>query len=301
MASPASLLVIPFREVRHSQPDDGVHYEALGVRGRQHGWELPAHCHEDLHQFNFLASGSVVATIDGTRYALNAPAAWMVAPRVMHGFVYEEDSQGDLVSVPSGLLQTALSPSAGLWQRLAQAMVVDAGTASGEIDELHDLFGRVGREFNASRPGRSEALQAHVALLALWFARCESALSSQGGRRGQQDALVERYRTLIETNLHQHWPVRRYAAELGVSADHLSRRCRAVTGLSALDLAQERQLLEARRLLAYTGATVSDIARALGFDDPAYFSRAFARGVGQSPIAYRSALAEGLATPPADR
>src|SRR5262245_18457601 len=91
---PASVLVVPFREVRHLQPDDCLHWEPIGFRGRLDDWKVPAHCHEALHQFNFLESGSVEATFYGSVLTLSAPAAWMVAPRVMHGFAYASESTG---------------------------------------------------------------------------------------------------------------------------------------------------------------------------------------------------------------
>lgn len=45
-------------------------------------------------------------------------------------------------------------------------------------------------------------------------------------------------------------------------------------------------MLEARRLLAYTASSVAEIAFQLGFE-PAYFSRAFTRQEGLSPVAFR--------------
>ena len=57
-------------------------------------------------------------------------------------------------------------------------------------------------------------------------------------------------------------------------------------------------MLEARRLLAYTPAAVGAIAQQLGFDDPGYFSRLFTKRSGQSPSAYRVAIAEGLGVLP---
>jgi AraC family transcriptional activator of pobA len=92
--------------------------------------------------------------------------------------------------------------------------------------------------------------------------------------------------------------VRAYAGTLGVTPDHLSRSCRAITGLGALDLLHERLLLEARRLLAYSPAAVGDIAHQLGFDDPGYFSRLFTKRAGQSPSAYRASIADGLGVLP---
>jgi AraC family transcriptional regulator, transcriptional activator of pobA len=60
----------------------------------------------------------------------------------------------------------------------------------------------------------------------------------------------------------------------------------------------DRVLLEARRLLAYTAAPVAEVARDLGFDDPSYFSRFFARRAGQAPQDYRAALQTGRVAPP---
>jgi len=47
------------------------------------------------------------------------------------------------------------------------------------------------------------------------------------------------------------------------------------------------RIKEAKVLLNQTGASVTDIAVQVGFDDPAYFSRAFSKQVGISPRAYR--------------
>lgn len=49
-----------------------------------------------------------------------------------------------------------------------------------------------------------------------------------------------------------------------------------------------RVLFEAKRQLRYTSKAVSEIAYALGFDDPAYFTRFFSRRAGMSPRAYRA-------------
>jgi AraC family transcriptional activator of pobA len=296
MPASASLLVVPFREVRHDQPDDCLHHEPLEFRGQLHRWEIPAHRHEALHQFNLLSRGGVIATVDGLRHRLKAPAAWMVAPGVMHAFVYEPDSCGEVVSVPTASLQS-IARSPNLQRLLAQAVVVSGAKHDRDFAELRDLFGCVAREFADQKPGRSESLAAHATLLALWFVR-HAAANDAAIARPFRDTIVDRYRALLEQHFRKHWPVREYARLLKVTPDHLSRRCRAVTGSSALDLAHERIVLEARRMLAYTPTPVAAIATQLGFDDPAYFSRLFARMVGRPPSAYRTALDNGLGVPP---
>jgi AraC family transcriptional activator of pobA len=49
----------------------------------------------------------------------------------------------------------------------------------------------------------------------------------------------------------------------------------------------ERIIREARRNLVYTNLPVSTIAYALGFNDPAYFSRLFSGETGLSPRGFR--------------
>jgi len=99
--------------------------------------------------------------------------------------------------------------------------------------------------------------------------------------------LLARFETLIEARFATHQPVADYAAALGVSPTHLSRVCRAATGRPASALIQDRLIREARRNLVYTNLSVSAIAYALGFSDPAYFSRVFARATGLPQRAFR--------------
>jgi AraC family transcriptional activator of pobA len=47
---------------------------------------------------------------------------------------------------------------------------------------------------------------------------------------------------------------------------------------------------EARRNLAYTDQSVTTIAYALGYSDPAYFSRVFTRSAGVPPRDFRKRL-----------
>lgn len=290
---PATPIAVAFREVRHFQPDDALHCETLAVRGESFDWTIPAHRHEGLHQFMWLGQGSAELLLDGRPQRCSAPAALMVAPGCVHQLRFQPGSDGWQVSVPSARLERALAGAPLLAARLANSQLLDAAP---QALGLH--FAALAAEFESSEPGRADALQAHLLLLATALLRLCGATPVDDRRRALRDTLVQRYRSLLELHLRAHRPLQFYAGELGVTADHLSRSCRAVCGLSALDLMHERLLLEARRLLAYTPASVAEVARELGFDDPAYFSRFFNRRTGCSPQAYRQALSSGQAAVP---
>mgnify|MGYP000997376766 CR=1 FL=1 len=181
-----------------------------------------------------------------------------------------------------------------LLQSLSRAIVIGQTDLQDEAPACEALFKRLAEEFAHSQPGRAEALRSHAMLLALWFVR--RGVAPRSARRSQalRDTLLQRYRALLDRHFRAHEPVSFYASQLGVTADHLSRVCRANAGTSALDIMHERVLLEARRLLAYSNAPVADVGRDVGFEDPGYFSRFFVKLAGQSPSAYRTAIARGI-------
>ena len=296
---PSNLLVVPFREVRHFMPEDSLHVEAIGVRAQQHHWRIPAHRHEGLHQFQLLTAGALVGTLDGERHALRAPVALMVAPGVVHGFDYEPDSVGTQVTVPSSALASLCAHSPVVAQRLAQTLGLDAARLGDNAADCARHFCVLAEEFQSQRIGRAEALQSQVVLLALWFLRQEIAATGSGRRQALRDTLVQRYRALLERHFHEHRPLAFYAQALEVTADHLSRVCRAVASTSALALLHERVVLEAKRVLAHTPMTVSEAALHLGFDDVAYFSRFFKAEVGCAPSEFRLRIASGAQAVPA--
>jgi AraC family transcriptional regulator, transcriptional activator of pobA len=96
-----------------------------------------------------------------------------------------------------------------------------------------------------------------------------------------------RFEALLEQHLLEHWTVSQYAEALSITPTHLSRITRAATGHAGSHVIVERIMREARRNLVYTNLPISTIAYALGFDDPAYFSRLFAGATGLSPRQFR--------------
>jgi AraC family transcriptional activator of pobA len=113
-------------------------------------------------------------------------------------------------------------------------------------------------------------------------------LAPDAGRPAGADAeLAARYRALVEANFTKPLRISEYAERLRVSHERLRQACVRSTASSPLDLLNARRLLEAKRSLLYTNMSVSLIAEHCGFDDPAYFSRFFARATGKSPLQYR--------------
>lgn len=77
------------------------------------------------------------------------------------------------------------------------------------------------------------------------------------------------------------------AEAIGASETHLDRIFRKELGLSPIECLNRFRIQQAKELLAGTSDDVTRIAFQVGFNDSAYFSRAFKKYTGESPSAYR--------------
>ena len=89
-----------------------------------------------------------------------------------------------------------------------------------------------------------------------------------------------RIRELVEKDFRTQPTVFEMASRLNMTDGRLTAICRAVADASPQQILHARLLVEAKRQLLYTVRASSTIAYALGFKDPAYFSRFFKRATG---------------------
>jgi AraC-like DNA-binding protein len=93
---------------------------------------------------------------------------------------------------------------------------------------------------------------------------------------------------LIEAGALQPLDLQAVVGECGIGYSTLRRRFKQLTGQSISQYVLRLRLERARELLARTSMSVSEVAHAVGFVDPYYFSRLFHLKEGLSPTAYRA-------------
>jgi AraC family transcriptional activator of pobA len=146
----------------------------------------------------------------------------------------------------------------------------------------------------ATMPQQGNALMlewlARSVLLLLARTHAEQSAASRTGHG--EFRLFAAFRALVEQHYKEGVPVARYADLLRVTPVRLNRLCLKLADKSAFDIIQDRLMLEACRKLTYAPSSVASIAYELGFQDPAYFSRAFKRHTGLTPKAFRERRAQ---------
>ncbi len=95
-------------------------------------------------------------------------------------------------------------------------------------------------------------------------------------------------RKLIDTHYVQEKQVSFYAKQMHISITRLDVIVKEVSSLTITQLIHKRILLQAKRELSLGSKTVQDVASALGYHDPSYFSRFFKKHEGVAPSEFIS-------------
>ncbi|MCU1441738.1 MAG: helix-turn-helix protein [Rhodoglobus sp.] len=100
--------------------------------------------------------------------------------------------------------------------------------------------------------------------------------------------IIRKFNLLVEANFKTEHAVRFYADQLFKSPKTLSNLFAIFNQKTPSQVIQERIVVEAKRLLAYTDKSIKHITFELGFEDVSYFSSFFKKNTGQPPSDFRN-------------
>jgi len=92
---------------------------------------------------------------------------------------------------------------------------------------------------------------------------------------------------LLETHFSTQHQLAFYADALSCHEKTLNQTCRQYAGQTAKQFVNQRILLESKRLLAYTKASVKEIAWQLGFEEATHFGKFFKKEMQKTPLEFR--------------
>ena len=97
-------------------------------------------------------------------------------------------------------------------------------------------------------------------------------------------SFLKQLRKIIQENLaDSDLSVEQIGDEIGLSRVQLYRKVKALTGYSPVEIVRKARLTRARHLLQTTERTVSEVAYAVGFSTPSYFSKCYKDEFGENP------------------
>lgn len=215
--------------------------------------------------------------------SLVAPPPWSEMPVIQHGL------GGDPTEVVCGYLVSddplfdprlqalpqvfVVSPPTGTARSFVAASFAYALQQTSQVD-----VDRIAAPTDVAQLLLREVLRLHL----------ERAPSSQHGwLRALRDPVLAPAMGRIHADPGHHWTVADLAATAHVSASVLDERFRTVLAMPPIRYLSEWRMHLARGLLASSDATVTVVARRVGYESEEAFSRAFKRAHGSAPTRWR--------------
>ncbi len=262
--------------LENTRAGDRLSLVHIGQTAPASRWRTEAMRSHATPRLIYIAKGQGRITVAGLTRGYGPNNLVYIPARTMYGYEVGAMVFGQMLSIPAAMAPDW--PDEPVHMRLRDVAVQK---------ELSMLFDQLDRELQSAKTGHSRAAHYHLGLLSVFFERQLSIEENDERAHTASARLVAAYTDLIETEFRSGKGVSHYAAELGVTATHLTRCCKVTCGRSALALLNDRVLYEARVMLRDTRTKVQDIASDLGFSSAAYFTRAFQARTGLTPSSFR--------------
>ncbi len=102
------------------------------------------------------------------------------------------------------------------------------------------------------------------------------------------EALLQKALISVKNNLgNSDYSIENLSEDLCMSRSNLYRKIHSITGMTPTDFVRNTRLKEAALMLKTTTMSIEEIAYAVGFSSPGYFTRSFKKLFGMLPTQFR--------------
>lgn len=183
----------------------------------------------------------------------------------------------------------------GSFDRAVRDVRPSRGASDADAHALDDPSNDAGRQtiFVSSVATTELLLNAieEILLVATRSAGARATETSATERLGRGDVIAEVERVIVAHPSAPH-TVASLAASVLMSPSHFAHEFKRRAGRTPMDAVRAERLGLAVQLLRSTDLQVAQVARAVGYPDPYYFSRLFRRHLGVPPSAYAAAAVD---------
>lgn len=252
----------------------GLGLVCLGA-GIQHGPLRPTHPRTlDCHALVLISRGAgrLRWGVDAVEHEISAPTVFFLLPGVRHSYVPSPEGWHERWVLFEGSATLA-------YRELGYLPSAEPVWGLDDVTAVRRAFdGLLAR----CRPENTNAEVETAALLHRLLVEVQrSREQDEHGRAEERLIGAFRAAACSPRSIPEH------ARQLGVSLDELRTIVRDGTGCTPKELLLRIRLNEAKALLAESRLPIAQVARRVGYDDPAYFSRLFTRRTGIAPRDFR--------------
>jgi AraC family transcriptional activator of pobA len=255
----------------------------------------PIELNEGPHRHNYqellwVKGGSGRHKIDEQTLEITPATFYLIAKGHVHYFIEGRELEGYTIRFTDdflleGLLGKEWNYRATLFSHFATnpGLTVDLS----EINRFSLLLEQMSAEYAQKNFGRIPLLRYMLGQLLILLERNRQNTVQDQEPQTWTAKIYQNFIRQLEDQFRRSHHVSDYAANLGVTSRQLSDIARQYSGKTAKQIIQDRLLLEAKRYLHYTNASVKEIAWELGYKDASYFSKVFRNSENVAPHNYK--------------
>lgn len=268
----------------------------LETFNQQHIEQFASIHKQEFFEIVWLQQGNADHIINEQRHQLTNNSIHMSVPGQQQQLMIEAGSKGYLLLFNEALLNECYED----FNCMQEISFFRNFTQHGPMQvnkeltrELQELAIKMYKENESSFASRNEILSKYLKIFLIHIRR-QFEIPREHAGHGNNN-LFNKFIWLLENNFKEKKAVADYAAELSVTPSYLNHVIKKTSGYPASYHIQQRIVLEAKRKVRYTGASMKEVAYYLGFDDISHFSKFFKTSSGMNFTTFKNSNLEARA------
>lgn len=273
-----------------SYDDNSLHFEINSIECQKASYTTSTTA-EKIRHFEMLLvqKGSGSLQLDGQEYTLAENSTYCIFPGHFRKMHFTPGAEGYYISFAIEFLRLSegYNNSAAWLEQYSNA--ASAIIYKETLPELETIAHKMNWEYNNYLDKRRELLKGLLNIFLIYFSRnLNKPVITDSPNREKE--LVNKFIGLLKKNFYTKKFVNDYASLLSVTPNYLNRTVKKITGHPTSYHIQQQIILEAKRQAIYSSESMKQIAYALGFDNPAHFSKFFKNNCGVNFTEYKNQL-----------
>lgn len=240
-------------------------------------WACGSHTHEYMELF-YIFGGTGMFLIEEQEHPVKVNDIIIINPGISHAEVNINSQSLEYIILGIEGIQLAAGKHSN-----GHFCILDHY----ESTEISGCLWNILREMEQKSTGFEDVCQAYMEILVTRLMRntdLSVPVASQITIGNRQCAAVKHY---IDQHFKESLSLEQLADKAHMNKYYLAHTFKQEYGVSPINYLITRRIVESKYLLAETDLSLSQIAQLLGFSSPSYFSQAFRKTQGVSPIDYR--------------
>ncbi|MFX1707314.1 helix-turn-helix domain-containing protein [Chitinophaga sp. CC14] len=258
----------------------------IGTQNNEDFYKKAAHRRDDHYLFIFQKKGRSTIVIDFKEVELIESMVLCVLPGQIHyGVTADNNTEAWLITLDTNFVEEDYRRIFDdyYFQNTPLAL---SGLESASLNDCIELMASIAqnrRTLNFMPQVMYSLISAGIGMFVSAYRRQENKDASLS----RTHLLTQQFKRLLLQQFKTHKTTSAYATLLNITPAYLNDAVKQTTGFTVSFWIQQTIIVEAKRLLYATNASVKEIAWQLGFTDHAYFTRYFSNAEGQPPLQFR--------------